>query len=266
VADPDDIDASLAIARLALRPPAEASERVRARLAATRTLAAPPLAAPPLAVRRIGVTKLTTTLLVGAGFVAGYWLGLQHDIGSWGSSLRPRPVEAVATVPAHASGEPRATSVPLSAGAPQAGPSPAEASVASSPPALGAPASSEAPGARSERAARPRHSARAVDRSGEELALLSRAERAIRAREPELALSFLDDLERRYPSSMFLEERAAARLLARCMLWPSLARADAERFLREHAGSVYSDRLQRACALDAPSASSTADGSGAGGH
>jgi hypothetical protein len=90
------------------------------------------------------------------------------------------------------------------------------------------------------------------------LALLARVERAIRASEPELALTLLAELERRHPRSSLVEERAAARLLAGCLRGDSTARARAERFVREHAASVYVERVRRSCRVGA-AASQAAD-------
>jgi hypothetical protein len=88
------------------------------------------------------------------------------------------------------------------------------------------------------------------DPFAEELALLERAERAIRSDQAALALSFLDELDQRFPKSSLLEERTAARVLADCALGEPLARARAERYLRDRQASVYADRVRRLCKLD----------------
>jgi hypothetical protein len=97
----------------------------------------------------------------------------------------------------------------------------------------------------------PRRARPAAARALDELALLSRAERALRAGEAALALTFLDELDRHHPRSTLLEERTAARLLADCMREAPGASERAERFLHDHRVSVYSDRLQSTCALAA---------------
>jgi hypothetical protein len=99
----------------------------------------------------------------------------------------------------------------------------------------------------------------------DEIALLSRADRALRAGEVELALTFLNELDLRYPDSKLTEERGAARIMAECALAAPGAVARAERFLRDRRASVYSDRVLRSCGIElAPS--DRADGSQRDGH
>ena len=81
----------------------------------------------------------------------------------------------------------------------------------------------------------------------EELALLARAERAVRADNSALALVLIDELEARFPSSALLEERRAIELLAHCAARASDARQRAERFLRQHPRSVYAERIAALC-------------------
>lgn len=94
--------------------------------------------------------------------------------------------------------------------------------------------------------------------------MLQRAERAIRSGEPELALGFLEELDRRFPKTRFVEERTAARLLARCARAETEARAQAQVFVRERSSSVYSDRVRALCKLDLEPAAS--DGKHTSGH
>jgi len=82
----------------------------------------------------------------------------------------------------------------------------------------------------------------------QELALLRRAERAVRNDDSALALALIAELEERHPRSSLLEERRAVELLAYCVAGASDARARAQRFLREHPRSVYAGRIAEKCA------------------
>lgn len=115
-----------------------------------------------------------------------------------------------------------------------------------------------------------------------ELALLRRAERALRKGNPEFALALLDELEATRPSPMLAEERSATRLLAACQARAEGAERAASAFIAAHPESVYVARLESSCeslhgdtqperapgaaapAALAPAASS--DGSPGGGH
>jgi hypothetical protein len=101
--------------------------------------------------------------------------------------------------------------------------------------------------------------AREDDALAEEIALLQRAERAIRAGEATLALALLGELDRRFPAPSLREERSAALVLAHCVQsrgddagssQEREARARAERFLAEAPTSVYADRIRASCPLD----------------
>jgi len=312
----DPIERRLMLARSAAWAPEAAKARVRASLAAGGAPSAARV------VRAAGVTKLTTAILVGAGFVAGYWLGVQRSAeprerataeapsniasgdgapgdsapGDTATAVRADPntlraAQAASSVhasePAHAVSAPGDTSAPGEMSAPgdtsASGDTSATAHVSSRPAGDSAreAVARRAPAARAPRArerATPgrallaRAPAASADPIAEELALLSRAERAIRASEPALALSFLAELEARFPISTLLEERAAARLLAECALSNPGARRRAELFLNDRAASVYTDRVRRSCALEAPAAinlppaSAAADGSSRSGH
>jgi hypothetical protein len=84
-------------------------------------------------------------------------------------------------------------------------------------------------------------------RSRDELALLQRAERAVRAENSALALMLTSELEERYPRSQLLEERNAIELMAHCVAHATDARPRAERFLRAHPRSVYAERIAALC-------------------
>lgn len=79
----------------------------------------------------------------------------------------------------------------------------------------------------------------------EELALLGKAQRAL-PKDPELALSFVRDHERRYPDGLLEQEREAVAVSA---LWQvgrrDEARQRAERFAEEHPRSTYISRMRR---------------------
>jgi hypothetical protein len=277
------IDRSLALARAARWAPEQAKARVRANLGsnAGTTGAAPAVGLPALATlpswtARLGsLTKRGTVLWIGAAFAVGYWLG---------------------TFRATTSSEAAAPSTPSTASAPTAQPAPSDAIRAAY--AQGAPAAlAEAEPAAPAPPVAPRQqatlSARAARRAAErapatepaerargshlpggpresladELALLSRSERAIRAGEPVLALALLDELEARHPRSRMSEERSAVRVLAECALSAPAARRRAELFLRDRSASVYSDRVRHMCALDVTTPEPPgADGSALRGH
>ena len=84
-----------------------------------------------------------------------------------------------------------------------------------------------------------------------EVELLQRAERALRSQQDELALSFLEDCEARYPRSALREEREAIGVMASCQASPEDAEKRAREFVRVHPASVYLGRVEKACGLRA---------------
>jgi hypothetical protein len=94
-----------------------------------------------------------------------------------------------------------------------------------------------------------------LDRFAAEVALLGRAERAIRAGEAALALALLDQLDREFSSSALGVERATARALARCdasRTGSAAERAVAQSAARElltQGSSLYADRVRKLCGL-----------------
>jgi hypothetical protein len=267
VIDREGLDRRLELARSSFSPPPAAKARVRAGLSSGPAQHRSGLE------RATGITKPKVALLMGLSLAVGYLLGRSagddpiadkppgaaipapavNDLGA------ANPLGAAGSSPGSRAAEPPAGALldPLS---------PARASPGRAPP-LPSPPASAAPKPSAAIARRASAGATARDLRGE-LSLLSRAERALRVKEVALAVSFLDELDREYPRSSLLEERTAARLIARCLMEQSLIeqgnneqsdlrrpsssgpRATAERFLEEHHDSVYTDRIRRACELE----------------
>jgi hypothetical protein len=85
---------------------------------------------------------------------------------------------------------------------------------------------------------------------------------------PVLALSLLNDLDSRIPRGALGEERAAARLMARCMTRDPDATGAASAWLKTHPRSVYAPRLRESCPFAGEAGGEAAskdssDGSGA---
>jgi hypothetical protein len=249
--DREGLEQRLALAREGFSPPAAAKARVRAGLSPMSPVQ-PPLARLNDRAKAVGVAKPMVGLIAAVTFaavtfaavtfVAGFWLGRSETSEPRGdvSTASPQPLsmqERSALATEHPSA-PSAPNAPVATertmNAARVTPSPiAEPSSR----ALHAPP----PAARATGA---RVSPRALK---DELALLKRAERAIRAKEAALALSFLDELDRRHPRSALREERTAARIIAECMLSLPAAGSRAAHFLEAHRDSVYVDRVRRAC-------------------
>jgi hypothetical protein len=248
----DPVDHNLALVRAATAPPHAAKARVRRALAPTLPA---PHRAPSGPARRSAAWKGLG--LLGAGLVAGYWLGL-------GRVGMPRDTAApIATAPpiARIDEQPPPRAVALAADVERPALSLAEATADVGAPAPGARATT--PSAR----ARPNVATRSQTASVAELMLLSRAERAIRAADGRLALAFVTELEQDHPRTRFAEERQALRVLAECLLREPPAQARAVAFLQARPTSVYSDRVQRLCLTEsAPPDGASADGSAQGAH
>ena len=269
MADFSRLDRTLAVTRANFRAPLEARGRVRAGLAASGQLGARGAADASHATPRLasapGMGKSTAAALAGLAFVAGYWLGGQRA----GEPTPPRAPSASLTdapstsPPAQSPGLASEVSAITEAAPRMERPAP---------PGAGAllplreqgeqPPASKPPG--SKRRASPAQSEPRNGASSGELALLQRAERALRSGEPELALSFLDDIERRYPETRLGEERTAARLMARCARADAHVGEQARQFLQSHRASVYSDRVAELCGLTLDA--TERDGIGSAGH
>lgn len=86
----------------------------------------------------------------------------------------------------------------------------------------------------------------------DELLLLQRTERAVRAGNSALALMLVGELEAQYPRTELLEERRALELLSYCVADATDSVSRAERFLREHPRSVYAERIDALCQVEPP--------------
>lgn len=116
-------------------------------------------------------------------------------------------------------------------------PRPAPASARSEPPA----AADQAPEG-------PEPEAATAGTLAAELALLGRAQHALRHEEPDAALRHLAEHAQRYPDGELSEEREATRVLALCAAGDREgARRLAARFLREHPTSPLSSRVRNCC-------------------
>lgn len=280
----DEMQRALELARASLRAPAAAKARVRANLAAGGS--APPVKGAP-GDATVGVLGLLTgsdattlagpagrvatyarawkaALWVGLGLCAGYWLGASQVSEQAGAGAVEAPAPVV-RAPAE-SGARRPDEAPSTGGALVEAAPPVVATqptrdrrvhLPASTPGKAGTAHAELARSEARRAATALH-APSSNPLGEEVLLLQRVERAIRAGDAELALSFLAELDRRFPVSPLREERAAARVLADCArasvstdpnAWRE-PRAVAERFLASRAGSVYSDRIRGLCGLE----------------
>jgi hypothetical protein len=260
----EDLDRRLDLARLALSSTPDARTRVRRELA-TRGAFSP---ARSLATPRHRVPKLVSAALMGISFAAGY--GLRHIQPS---EIREAPARVVERVP------PLVSSPSTPAGDEQPSvlvPEPLAAPATARLEPNGARAASGKPrGGRPSSVSEPRPAARGpsappaaigATTTSDELALLRRAERALRAGNPALALILLDQLERAYPVSALGEERTAARILVDCARSGELAKPEAARFLEQHPSSVYSDRILRGCHLEANGEPGSSTDVFSGGH
>jgi hypothetical protein len=270
MAESGRVDDLLAVTRACYRAPPGARERVWSELTASaapggdlgaegRGSGGVADAARRLPDARVsGVSKPTAALLAGLTFVAGFWLGGRPGRETLVSASASSASAPASTTPSPAA--PSASAPPL--------PSPTQSNVTQAD--VGAtvgtsavlqaapPAERTSKRKRSGETASPaRHHQQRASSTDGELTLLQRADHAIRSGEPELALSFLADLERRHPETQLGEERSAARLMARCALPSGVqrdhgddeARAEAQRFLQHRHASVYADRVRELCGL-----------------
>lgn len=240
--DREGLEQRLALAREGFSPSVAAKARVRAGLSPMR----PGLARLNGRAKAAGVAKPMVGLIAAVAFAAGFWLGRSETSDPPGAaSMDSAQPLAMRERAAPAAEHPSVTSAPA---ATERAIADVQVAAASLPAelssravhALPAAASSQTPPSQTP----PSPTARALK---DELTLLKRAERAIRANEAALAISFLDELDRRHPHSALREERTAARIIAECTLSLPAAAARAASFLETHRDSVYVDRVRRAC-------------------
>ena len=75
---------------------------------------------------------------------------------------------------------------------------------------------------------------------------LKRIERALRDENPRYALGLLGELKRTVPGGQLVEERHAAKAMARCQL-TGASDAVVEEFAKTHPGSAYASRVAETC-------------------
>jgi hypothetical protein len=177
----------------------------------------------------------------------GYWWGLHAESPRMDAAAPP--VEVAATAPSVA-----APAAPRASTASPAPPSsaPAFPDVASSPPQRATPAKNEAKAKQ-----RPRLASRGVEHDrargatlslGEAIALLQRAQTALRQGEPGEALALLGTLEGRAPAQLVQQELLVTRTLALCDLEDvEGARSALSELKLEETDSIYRSRLEASC-------------------
>ncbi|MEY2936056.1 MAG: hypothetical protein RL033_6805 [Pseudomonadota bacterium] len=267
MADVEDLQRNLALAKAGLVAPEGARARVRARIAQSASVLAEGVSAErasaeATAVGRPMLSKIVrarawTLGLMGLSFVAGYWLrGV--PAGTEPPPTEPPSETVAASVQRDGVARSEAPSVLEHSAQAQAASAQAQAAV------RGEEDAEREPQPRSRRRAAPSSNGAgrpgasrpaAPDGLAGEVALLQRVERAIRAKEGELALALLGKHEHDYPASSLREERAAARVLASCVARPGSeanvgATANARRYLAGRELSVYADRIRTLCVLD----------------
>jgi hypothetical protein len=235
---PDLVDGYLQLTRHALTPSSELRDRVQARLQVPAPIALQPslAAAKPRGLLRSKLASLALSgTLLALGFVAGY--ALRPDPGA--PPPLPRPAQQLLAFDIEAPSDTPA----VPGWAPSTALAREPAVVTTHTPHARKPGAT----ARPQLEPQPADTARAARGPNEELALLARAERAVRADNSALALALIDELEARFPSSTLLEERRAIELLSHCVAHASDAHQRADRFLRQHPRTVYAERIAALC-------------------
>lgn len=202
-------------------------------------------------------TKILAGVIVAGAVTVGYVAGRRSEPEATRHERTATPV--VATGPAvPPTVAPTATAAPLTA--PEQAVAPEERSSAQhgaprSPLPLAATAARAVPAHPSESAAAaplptaPAATVTTPEAEGE-AALLQRARAAIDAGDGVTALDALDAHERRFPSGLLADQRAAERVVALCTIAKgAVARERAEHFLAERPRSQQANRIRRACGL-----------------
>jgi len=238
----DPEQALLSSIRQQLSPTSADRERVSSRVSAriatgvlTPSLPedseAPKSVGPWQGLRGVGQQVVAAGLLSVVTFGAGYLLGRQAP-----------PSAALVTVPPAPPAVLQPPSPPTSASQPMPSLEPQAPSVASR---------------RQEPAALP--STNSGQTLSEEARELRRVDSALRAGMPLLALGILRDLDQKIPRGALTEERAAARLIARCQNGEAGARGGAVTWLEKNARSVYATRVRASCTAPPAAAPSAGD-------
>jgi hypothetical protein len=276
VSELDALDKRLSRAWQALSPPGDLQARVRARLSstgaagvATHVFQAPrervaggPVTSRWQALRASGVLGASVgAALLGLGIALGYLIPrtaadpLRAPARSSlpGSAPTSRTPESPA--PAPATSQPPASSSP-STPLPESTPESADRlqhTIPSGKALLAEPSSASPPRPKPSAPPRSRADSDGPHRSSidgaAELALLERAERAVRAKHPALALALIEELEQRHPRSPLQEERRSIELMAHCQA-EGPGRDTAQRlesFVRRYPESAYSARIAAEC-------------------
>ena|SRR5688572_32261970 len=254
MAEPREVEHTLALARAGLAPSAGERQRLLDALALVPTPHGGPAegarnSAKPStgwgALKASGKAGLFSgLLLVGAGFAGGYWTGHRASLPPHDAPITR--TEATAT-PAPIVSQP-ASPVHSGTGLAQAKASPAGGS---EPMMAAQPVTDVKKAARHRNTTEPqRGESTPADAFTQEMLLLQRVERALRNEDPALVLSLLGDLDARHPQGVLSEERRAARVMAHCQANEPNARAAAQRFLLATPKSVYTDRVRAVCRLN----------------
>lgn len=227
--------AVLARARRALSPTTADEQRVARAVNATVVAAAGHATA-------VASRLLTTCAVAAIAAGSGYWVG--HRAG-----LRDGQTGAAALSSAALMAAPRATptATPPLVDVIASAPTPASASSSSASRALAGSAPHARPGHNTPALA-PAPATSPADSLNQELRVLRSVERALRNRQPGLALALLRDLDRAIPQGKLMEERAATSTIARCAsgdgpIGLNLGDEFADRF----PNSVYFERVEQAC-------------------